>query len=213
MRAPLRAIRSYLGILEEEHGASLDEAGREHMRRITTAATRMDDLITDALIYAKAVQTELTLAPLAPGPVLRDIVESYPQFQAPHASVVIDDPFPLVLANAAGLTQCVSNLLSNAVKFVAPGVPLRVRLWAESRGAMVRIWFEDNGIGIAADQGERVFVMFQRASKGYEGTGVGLALVRKVIEKMRGRVGFEPAARGGTRFWLELLSAEAGSSP
>jgi PAS domain S-box-containing protein len=204
LRAPLRAMQAFGEILREEYRSRLDEMGADYLRRIIEAAGRMDSLITDSLNYAKAVQTELMLEPLDPGMLLRGIVESYPQFQPPRAEITLAPHFPRVLANAAGLTQCVSNLLGNAVKFVEPGKLPRVRIWAEERGDVVRLWCEDNGIGVPPDQQERIFVMFQRVSKSYEGTGVGLALVRKVAEKMRGRVGLESSPDGGTRFWLEL---------
>src|SRR5262249_42782889 len=119
------------------------------------------------------------------------------------------------------LTQCFSNLLGNAVKFVASGTQPRVRIWTEdgvlpkvthasngtSNGSVVRIWIEDNGIGIAKEAQGRIFDMFQRAHPGYEGTGTGLAIVRKVAERMAGQVGVESEPGKGSRFWLELLSA------
>jgi PAS domain S-box-containing protein len=204
MRAPLRAMQAFGQILRDEYNGCLDEKGADYLRRIIQAAQRMDNLITDSLNYAKAVQTELTLEPIDPGALLRGIVETYPQFQPPRAEIEVTGVFPLVLANPAGLTQCFSNLLGNAVKFVNTGQVPRVRVWAEPRAELVRLWVEDNGIGIPPEEQERVFVMFQRISKKYEGTGVGLALVRKVVEKMRGRVGFESEPGHGSRFWLEL---------
>ncbi len=204
MRAPLRAMQAFGHILREEYYSRLDEMGADYLRRIIEAAQRMDNLITDSLNYAKAVQTELTLEPIDPGALLRGIVESYPQFHAPVAEIQLGETFAPVLANPAGLTQCISNLLGNAVKFVEPGKIPQVRVWSEVRGEMVRLWFEDNGIGIPQEHQERVFVMFQRLSKNFEGTGVGLALVKKVVEKMRGKVGLESRPGEGTRFWLDL---------
>jgi PAS domain S-box-containing protein len=204
MRAPLRAMQSFGEILREEYHSCLDEKGADYLRRIIESANRMDSLITDSLDYSKAVQTELTLEPLDPGRLLRGMVESYPQFQPPRAEVELSPYFPLVLANMAGLTQCFSNLLGNAIKFVKPGKVPRVRVWAEEYGDRVRLWVQDNGIGIPSDQQERVFVMFQRLSKQYEGTGMGLALVRKVVEKMRGKVGLDSNPGQGTSFWVEL---------
>lgn len=204
MRAPLRAMQAFGHILREEYYSRLDEMGADYLRRIIDAAQRMDSLITDSLNYAKAVQTELTLEPIDPGALLRGIVESYPQFHFLVAEIQLEETFAPVLANPAGLTQCISNLLGNAVKFVEPGKVPRVRVWSEVRGEMVRLWFEDNGIGIQPEHQERVFVMFQRLSKNFEGTGVGLALVKKVVEKMRGKVGLDSRPGEGSRFWLDL---------
>ena len=108
-------------------------------------------------------------------------------------------------ANEATLGQVLANLLSNALKFVAPGVLPRVRFWSEKRGEFIRLWLEDNGIGIAAQYHERVFRVFERLHGArYVGTGIGLSIVRKGVERMRGQVGLESAPGKGTRFWIEL---------
>jgi PAS domain S-box-containing protein len=210
MRAPLRAMQAFAAIIREEYQDRLDDVGRDYLRRITAAADRMDSLITDALSYSKAVQTELMLEPMEPGSLIREIVETYPQFHERGAQIEIHGAFPAVLANKAGLTQCVSNLLDNAVKFVSPGTVPTVRIWAEQRGAFIRLWFEDNGIGIGPEQRERVFGMFQKLNRSFPGTGIGLALVRKVAQRMQGEVGVESQPGVGSRFWLELRQARAG---
>ncbi|MGV3771706.1 MAG: PAS domain S-box protein, partial [Verrucomicrobiales bacterium] len=207
MRAPLRTMQGFAQIIKDEYGHKLDAFGADYLRRIIDSAIRMDNLITDSLNYAKTVQTELTLEPLDVSALLRGIVESYPQFQWPRAEIEVAATTPLVLANQAGLTQCFSNLLGNAVKFVEAGKTPKVKVWAEERDAKVRFWVEDNGIGIPLDQQKKVFTMFQRMTSEFEGTGVGLALVRKVVEKMRGKVGFESEEGKGSRFWVELARA------
>ncbi len=112
------------------------------------------------------------------------------------------------------MTQCLSNLLGNAVKFCQSGVKPRVRLWSEdytpgpglgaTRADRVRIWLEDNGIGIPRDSQRLIFGMFQRAHSEYEGTGIGLAIVRKVVQRMGGEVGVDSEEGKGSRFWLVL---------
>lgn len=96
------------------------------------------------------------------------------------------------------------------MKFVARGVTPRVRIYAEHQAGKVRIWVEDNGIGIAPEAGERIFEAFKRlhSQSEYEGTGVGLAIVRKAVERMGGAVGVESEPGKGSRFWVELQSAE-----
>jgi len=118
---------------------------------------------------------------------------------------------PPVLGHEGFLTQCVSNLLSNAIKFVAAGVVPRVRIWAEPRDTHVRINFQDNGVGVAPEDETRIFRMFERIHPAaeYEGTGIGLTIVRKAIERMGGRVNFESEPGQGTTFWLELPKSEA----
>jgi signal transduction histidine kinase len=211
MRAPLRAMQGFAGILAEECMDVLSEEHRMYLNRLMAATTRMDQLITDALNYSHAVRTELQLAPLDPAKLLRGMLDSYPAFQEPKARIKIEPGMPAVLANEAGLIQCFSNLLGNAVKFVKPGTTPDVTIRAEQHNGHVRLWFEDHGIGIPAEMKDRIFGMFQRASKEYEGTGIGLALVRKVSERMGGRVGVESEPGQGSRFWLELKAAPASS--
>jgi len=103
--------------------------------------------------------------------------------------------------------QIFSNLLGNAVKFVGPGVKPRVRLWAETRKERVRFYVQDNGIGIPADQQEKIFGIFQRVSKDYDGTGIGLAIVKKAAARLGGSVGLESEPGRGSTFWVEVRKA------
>lgn len=207
LRGPLRAMHGFAAMLAQECGEHITPEGKEYLRRIGVAAARMDRLITDALSYSGTVRQELPLEPVDVGALLRGIIESYPNLQAPLAIVTLAGDFPRVLGNEAALTQCCSNLLGNAVKFVEPGRTPHVRVSAERRGDWVRIWFEDDGIGIPEGMLTRVFGMFQRLSKNYEGTGIGLALVKKVVERLGGAVGVESQLGRGSRFWLELKAA------
>ncbi len=211
MRAPLRALQGFGGILMEESRERLTPEGADYLRRIIDGANRLDSLIQDSLQYARIVRNRIPLAPVESSGVLRGILESYPNFQIPHTDIQIVEPLPPVIANAAGLGQCFSNLLANAIKFVKPGQAPHVRVWAETRGDFVRFWFEDNGIGIPPEYHERIFDMFQQLDKSYEGTGIGLALVRKTAERMEGKVGVESEPGKGSRFWLELKRADLPS--
>lgn len=212
MRAPLRAMHSFAALLLDDFAPALPAAAGDFLKRIAISADRMDHLIIDALDYSKAMREELTLVPVDPEKLLRGMIASYPSFHPPAADIEILGPLPTVMANHAGLTQCFSNLLDNAVKFIAPGQRPHVRVRADKRDAMVRLWFEDNGIGIPPEMHERIFGMFQRLSRDYEGTGIGLALVRKVMERMGGSVGVESEGGGGSRFWLELNQTKPESA-
>jgi PAS domain S-box-containing protein len=206
MRAPLRAMQGFATILSED-SKQLGVEARECIRRIISAADRMDKLIQDVLDYSRVVRADLPLKAVDVERLLRGIVESYPQFQLPHGEIVIEGIFPRVLANEAALTQCISNLLSNPIKFVAPGVIPRVRVWAERREGRVHLFFEDNGIGIKPEWQEKIFAIFQQLSKSSEGTGIGLAIVKKAVHRMNGQVGVRSEPGKGSTFWLDLALA------
>jgi signal transduction histidine kinase len=97
-------------------------------------------------------------------------------------------------------------LLGNAVKFLPPDRKPVIRISSEDRGEQTRLWFEDNGIGIPKEAQQRIFEIFQRVhdDKSYPGTGIGLAIVRKAVQRMGGDVGVESEAGSGSRFWLQL---------
>jgi signal transduction histidine kinase len=173
-------MAGFARLLMQQYGTALDERAKDYLLRIHTSAQRMDTLITDALQYSKAVRAEPRLGPVDAAALLQGMVQTYPHLSPPHARVDIIEPIPRVLANTAGLTQVFSNLLSNSVKFVKPGQIPSIRVWAElhdessahpeskANRPLVRIWFEDNGIGIPKECQPRIFDMFQRLSEDYE---------------------------------------------
>ena len=210
MRAPLRAMRSFATLIEQEDGERLSPQSRDFLQRIGTSAVRLDELVRDSLSYARIIREELPLQPVDLCQLLRGMLQAYPNLQPSEADVIIDcDGAAPVLGNQAGLVQCFSNLLGNAVKFVPPGRRPWVRVWTEDYGDRLRVWVEDRGIGIPKDSQEKIFGMFQRLhrSEEYPGTGVGLALVRKVIHRMGGHVGLESEPGQGSKFWVELPKA------
>jgi PAS domain S-box-containing protein len=219
MRAPLRAMKTFAVLLEENCATCDQEQNRELLGRISAAATRLDRLIEGSLVYARTVKTDLAIEPVPLDKLIHAISVIYPNLSSARVDFAVQDQMPLVLANEAALTQVFSNLLGNAVKFVAPGVKPRIRVWTQnldSQGGeppMVRVWVEDNGIGIPESAQSRVFGLFQRATKDYEGTGIGLAIVRKMVERMGGRVGVESEEGKGSRFWVELQRSDQELDP
>ena len=213
MRAPLRGMHGFAKILEEDCGPQIGSEGRQYISRIIASAERLDRLIQDVLHYSRISRGELKLEPVNLDALTRDIINSYPQFAAPRVSIEIMSPLPVVIGNPASLTQIISNILSNAVKFVAAGERPRVQVWAESLPLTfspgehwVKIWFADHGIGIPREAQKRIFQIFQRVNRPelYEGTGIGLAVVRKAVERIGGIVGVESEQGKGSRFWVQL---------
>ncbi len=210
LRAPLRAMNNFAQILHDSYTAQLDATGRDYLQRISAAAARLDRLIQDVLNYTRVLGAQVPVILLDLDKLVRVLVESYPDWQPPQVDIQIEGTLPPVLGHEGFLTQCVSNLLDNAIKFVAPGVQPRIRIWAEPGETRVRINFQDNGVGIAAENRSRIFRMFERIHPAaeYEGTGIGLTIVRKAVERMGGKVDFESEPGQGSKFWIELRTGE-----
>ena len=204
MRAPLRAMGAFAGLQLQlnpvEHGPEI----QDYSRRIIQAASRLDKLIQETLRYTQAVLKEVPLSPVDLDKLIRELLEIYPNLQPDKADVQIDGHLPAVIGNDALLTQCFGNLLGNAVKFMDEGRRPVVRLTSDITGHMATISIQDNGIGIPEDAQKRLFQMFQRITTDFEGAGVGLAIVKKVVDRMHGSVGVESQPGYGSRFWVRL---------
>jgi PAS domain S-box-containing protein len=209
MRAPLRAMRGFAGILLNDHAGQLDAEGIAYLEKIGFAAGRMDMLIQDVLTYSHVSGGSMAIKPIDADRLVREVIESYPQLHANKVEIRIEGVLPRVLGNDASLAQCISNLLTNAVKFVAPGTQPSVSVRAQDTGPDVRLWIEDNGIGIEPKDQNRIFTMFERVypESAYEGTGIGLAIVRKAAERMGGSVGVQSEIGHGSKFWIQLKKA------
>jgi PAS domain S-box-containing protein len=206
LRAPLRAQAGFTNILLEEYASELDAQGQNYVARISEAARRMDELVRDLLAYGRLAHMAMPAAKVDLEAAVNGALEHFAdEIKKRGAAVDVKYPLPPVRANAAVLGDVVSNLLSNALKFVPEETPPHIRIWADN-GACVRLWIEDNGIGIKPQYHDRIFRVFERLQppERYPGTGIGLAIVRKGIERMGGRVGVESEVGQGSRFWLEL---------
>ena len=210
MRAPLRTMTAFAQLVQMEHGGQLDDAGKLYLGKIISASQRLDHLVTDVLNYSNVSRRKLTLHRVDLEKLVLDAIRSEPELQPPAAEIDIVTPLPLVIGHEASLMQVVNNLLSNAVKFVLPGTKPRVTVRSELRENEVRVWFEDNGIGIAPADQQRIFSLFGRLHPAteFEGTGIGLTIVRKAVERIGGKVGVESELGRGSRFWIQLRKAD-----
>jgi PAS domain S-box-containing protein len=210
LRAPLRAVQSFTEVLLEDYGKKFDAEGRQFAERIVAAAARMDVLINDLLAYAKLSHSQLPVEPLSLTEEMKRVREQLAaEISTQHGEVSVGK-LPTVLANQIVLDQVFANLISNSLKFVPPGTKPKIEVGAEKlNGSMARIFVQDNGIGIPAEHRDRVFGLFQRLHhEEYPGTGVGLAIVKKGIERMGGRVSIDGPESGGTRFVIDLPLAK-----
>ena len=209
LRAPIRAMCGYAEAILEDHAAQLDAVGRDMLGRVMRNGQRMDRLIQDLLTYTRISRRDMPLERVAVERLVREVTEQYPDLRAERADIDIPEPLPDVMAHEPSLTQVISNLLSNAVKFVPTDTRPRIVISAARRGGRVRVAFQDNGIGIRPESQGRLFRMFERVhpDKHYEGTGIGLAIVRKALERMGGSAGVASDGVTGSCFWFELPAA------
>ena len=209
LRAPLRSMESFSQFVAEDYGDKLDATGHDYLQRIRKAAQRMDALIKDVLIYSKTSRGELKPHSVDLDAVARDIISQYAPLNSSAAHISVRPPLGHVLGNETMLTQVLSNLLQNAVKFVKPGEKPEIQVWSESQDGRVRVFVRDKGVGIPEGAHGKIFGIFQRAHESsYEGTGIGLAIVKRAVERMNGKTGFESRAGEGSTFWIELPAAK-----
>jgi len=207
LRAPLRSMQGYAQLLFNSLSSSLDATARTYFQRLISSTERLDCLVKDVLKFSQVSREHLELRPVNLEQVLAEVINNYPVLLPPSIHVEVRKPLLPVRGHEALLTQCISNLLSNASKFHRPGESPAVTISTQDlKRNKVRVWFEDNGIGIAPEDQRRIFNMFERLHSGrqYEGTGMGLAIVAKAVQRMEGHVGVESAIGQGSKFWLEL---------
>ncbi|MFQ4142592.1 CHASE3 domain-containing protein [Chlorogloeopsis sp. ULAP02] len=214
LRAPLRTIQGFAQALQEEYSDQLDAVGQEYISYITDDAVQMDTLVTDLLAYSHLSRTQIQIQPVDLNLVVNEALKQLSaQLQEQQAEVTVDACLGYVLAHRSTLVQVLTNLLSNAIKFVNPGTLPSVHIYTQEyiqEGQnWIRLWVVDNGIGIASEHQERIFRVFERLHgvETYPGTGIGLAIVRKGLERMGGSSGVESQLGTGTSFWIALPKA------
>ena len=212
LRAPLRAQNAYAKVLLEDYGASLGEMGQGYANRIIVAAEKLDRLVQDLLSHVSLSRGDLPLDQVDLATVITQVRADFSeQIHKVYAKVTVSGIAGIVWAHEPSLNLIVANLMSNALKYCKPGVPPTIIIRTESRSNhRLRLWIEDAGIGIKPEYHERIFGVFQRlhTSDVYPGTGIGLALVRKGLERMGGEVGVESEPGKGSRFWIDLPTAK-----
>lgn len=214
LRAPARAMEAYASALMEDYGRQLDATGRDYLERIIRSSARMDRMIREILTYSRLSRCQITLRPVTLDGLVREIVEQYPGIHPFSSGIEIAPQLASVMGHEPSLMQAISNLLSNACKFVPPNTKPRCRVWTERNNGHVTLHVKDNGIGIKPEHQHRLFGVFERIHPEgqYEGNGIGLAIVRKAVERMGGQVGVISDGTNGSQFWIRLPAADAQSN-
>ena len=208
LQEPLRMVASYVQLLERRYMGQLDADAHEFIGFAVDGARRMQALIDDLLTISRVGTKARPLQDLELGEVLATAMRSLRITIEERQAEVQADALPVVRGDAAQLTQVLQNLLSNAIKF-CQAVPPRVAISAQRDGALWRICVRDNGIGVPQEYREKIFGMFQRlhGRREYAGTGIGLAICQKIVERHGGTIRVEEAEGGGSAFIFTLQAA------
>jgi len=210
LRAPLRSIGGFNQLVLSDYGDLLPEQGRHFLKKAIDSAERMDQLVQDLLEYSRIAKQEISVEPVELEEVLKQVrAQLSPQLEEREVDMEVTSPLPRVMANRRILIQVVANLISNGIKFVGVEATPVMRIYAEQDLDRVRLWVEDNGIGIEPQYHQKIFGVFERLhrQREFSGTGIGLAIVRKGMERVGGHAGVESAPGKGSRFWIELPAA------
>jgi PAS domain S-box-containing protein len=213
LQEPLRKIQAFSNRLEVRYGDVLDETGRDYLKRMQSAAARMKLMITDLLAYSRVTTEARPFVRVDLNTVIQDVLSDLDVRIEQSSGQVILSALPEIEADALQIHKLLQNLVANALKFHQPSVPPVVKIWSQPepglphpQGARVQILVEDNGIGFEEQYAERIFQPFQRLQgrSEYEGTGIGLAICRKIVERHDGVIQAKSTLNQGTCFIITL---------
>jgi PAS domain S-box-containing protein len=210
LQAPLRNIAAFVGLLREEAPGGLSAEARGLLARIEQESTRMSDLVRRLLQSSRVERAALHRSEVSLARLAREVVGTFATtIEATGASVTVDDRLPTLHVDEVQIREVLQNLVENALKFRVPGRPPEVSITAERGEGAWTITVRDNGIGIDASQAAGLFRMFVRfqPEERYSGSGIGLALARRIVERHGGRIWAEPAPGGGSMFRFTLPDA------
>lgn len=217
LKSPLQAISGFGALLQRVHAPRLDDKGQECVSWIVDGAARMNSLIEDLLAYCAVDKAEAVMGPVSLETVVVDALNQLKTEVAGREALIEAGPLPVVTGDPVQLVQLVQNLLANALKFVEAGRVPQVTVSAERAGRGWVITVADNGIGVAEPARERIFGMFERLHPRdrYTGTGIGLSICKRIIERRGGRIWVDGNRGGGSRFRFTIpdVLALPGEAP
>ncbi|HEU4933659.1 MAG TPA: ABC transporter substrate binding protein [Pyrinomonadaceae bacterium] len=207
LKAPLRGIDGYSRLLLEEYTGSLDSEGRTFLQTIQNSTNEMNQLIDDLLAYSRLERRELKTDRIEVAPIINSLVEEKKREAVERPiDFVVQVNGATVLADANGLAQSLRNYLDNAIKFTSKVEDPHIEVGSKESAESCLLWVRDNGIGFDMKYHDRIFDIFQRlnVAEEYPGTGIGLAIVRKAMERMGGRAWAKSEPGHGATFYLEI---------
>ena len=205
LQEPLRIIDSYLQLLNLNHADQLDQEGQRYIKHTLDAAHRMQELIRDLLAYSRVGTQGQPFAPTNYLEVLEAVSADLQLVIEENSAVITHDDLPIVLADGPQLRQLLQNLIGNALKFHGEQPP-HVHLGSRREDKHWLFWVQDNGIGLEPQFADRIFVIFQRLHDRdkYPGTGIGLAICKKIVERHNGRIWVKSQLGQGATFYFTL---------
>ena len=207
LKAPLRGIDGYSRLLLQDYSEKLQDDGCSMLQTIQDSTDEMNRLIDDLLDYSRLERRELKTDTIQLAPVVTSLVEEKKrELTERPIDFVVDVNGAIVLADESGLAQALRNYLDNAIKFTGKVPKPRIEVGSEERAESCLLWVRDNGIGFDMKHHDQIFDIFQRlnVTNDYPGTGIGLAIVRKAMERMGGRAWAESKPGAGATFYLEI---------
>jgi len=208
LQEPLRMITSFMTKLEDRYASQLDERGRRYIGFAVDGASRMRQNILGLLQYSRVGKGDADAEEVDLNEVMKEICLLYQADISGTSATIEVGPLPVVHNYMAPVVQLLSNLLSNAIKYHRPGVPPLIRVSAKPAGEDWEVAVSDNGIGIDEEYLQKIFVIFQRLhpKEKYEGTGIGLAVVKKIVENLGGKIWVESVPGTGSTFYFTIRS-------
>lgn len=208
LREPLRAIENFSRIVCDRYAGQLDAKGRDFLARVVNGATRLDRLLEDVLQLSRVERTTQVEQAVESQEIVDEVLRRLdPQIRETQAVVTVSPGLPQIRADRRWATQAVQNLVSNALKYTVEGTIPNVEIGGYTGPEGVGLIVRDRGLGVPADCAERIFLLFQRAvSRKIEGTGAGLAIVKRVAERHGGRAWVRPRDGGGSEFIITFGS-------
>lgn len=215
LKEPIRGIANTATFFLEDHGEVLKDTARKQIETIIRLAARMDNFLNDLLTYSRYGHTKMGFRTVDARPMVMDILDELrPMIEEHDARVVVQDTMPAVYCDRTRVCEVFRNLITNALKY-NDSADKSVEIGAlppDAGGPETTFFVKDNGIGIAADFGERVFSMFKRLHGRDEyggGSGAGLAIAKRIVEQHDGRIWHEQAPQGGSIFWFTLNAVQS----
>jgi signal transduction histidine kinase len=203
LKGPLAEISLSLNVLEQVHGPTLDKDARKWIQNASDRAHGMQRLIDDLLNYARASSAEGQFEVVDTTRVLEEALKNCESLIRDNAAEITHDPMPSLVANGDQLAEVFQNLISNAIKYRREEPP-RIHVGVAQRPDTWLFQVRDNGLGIPAEGHERIFRMFQRIHTGVSGTGIGLAICERIVERHGGRIWVESEPQKGSTFFFTL---------